>query len=95
MSKVSKEKNEAISAISREEEIIKALFSMKVDKAPGLDGFLPGFYQRYWQIQKDELIQAIQIFFSILKASKAHEPYVNFSNSKSCATHQSQVTKGC
>ncbi len=36
---------------------------MLVDKAPGPDGFPTFFFQKYWEIIKDDIVKAIQEFF--------------------------------
>ncbi|CAN0829446.1 Transposon TX1 uncharacterized 149 kDa protein [Linum grandiflorum] len=33
-----------------DDEIRRAIFSMNPDKAPGPDGFNPGFYQKFWHV---------------------------------------------
>ncbi|CAN1761392.1 Transposon TX1 uncharacterized 149 kDa protein [Linum perenne] len=39
------------------EEFTVAVFSMAADKAPGPDGFNPGFYQHYWDVIGDEVFR--------------------------------------
>ncbi|XP_020266328.1 uncharacterized protein LOC109841800 [Asparagus officinalis] len=45
-------------------EIRNALFQMNADKAPGPDGFNAYFYQQNWDIIKDDVVLAVQNFFS-------------------------------
>nr|XP_027081023.1 uncharacterized protein LOC113703745 [Coffea arabica] len=47
----------------REAEIKEALFSMNPTKAPGPDGMTPNFFQKFWNILKTDVIQAITSFF--------------------------------
>nr|XP_027093548.1 uncharacterized protein LOC113713943 [Coffea arabica] len=46
-----------------EGEIRSALFSMNPDKAPGVDGMPPIFFQKFWNIVKKDLVGAVQTFF--------------------------------
>jgi hypothetical protein len=39
------------------DEFREALFSMKPDKCPGLDGFNPGFYQHFWPLCGQQIFQ--------------------------------------
>jgi hypothetical protein len=32
-------------------------------KAPGPDGFLARFFQRHWEVVKDDVVAAVQVFF--------------------------------
>ncbi|XP_027156460.1 uncharacterized protein LOC113757300 [Coffea eugenioides] len=43
-------------------EIKAALFSMNPDKAPAIDGMPPNFFQKFWNIIKEDLVKAIQTF---------------------------------
>jgi hypothetical protein len=45
-------------------EISDALFQMGPLKALGLDGFLARFFQRHWEILKEDIIRAVQKNFS-------------------------------
>lgn len=48
-----------------EEEIKQAIFSTPKEKAPGPDGFIGLFYTSCWQIIKDDLMQALNHFYSL------------------------------
>nr|XP_027120381.1 uncharacterized protein LOC113737334 [Coffea arabica] len=54
-----------------EGEIKKAIFSMFPNKAPGVDGMSPCFFQSYWNIINADIVHAISSFFhtgNLLKA---------------------------
>jgi hypothetical protein len=42
-----------------EEEIKMALFQMHPSKAPGVDGFTAGFFQRHWDLIREDLVRAV------------------------------------
>nr|GEY39652.1 putative reverse transcriptase domain-containing protein [Tanacetum cinerariifolium] len=46
-----------------DDEIKNALYSMKDDKAPGLDGFTGAFFKKAWDIVGTDFIRAIKEFF--------------------------------
>lgn len=46
-----------------EDEVEKALFSMKPFGAPGPDGFPPGFLQHFWYLLKKDLTELVQESF--------------------------------
>lgn len=46
------------------EEVKRALFDMAPSKAPGVDGFTAGFYQRHWDILGDDLVAAVLDFLN-------------------------------
>ncbi|XP_062145358.1 uncharacterized protein LOC133852602 [Alnus glutinosa] len=51
-------------------DIKKVIFAMNKHKAPGLDGFSAGFYQRAWAIVRQDVLDAVLEFFqtcSLLK----------------------------
>ena len=54
-----------------EVEINEAVFSMHPNKAPGPDGMPPFFFQKYWTIIKNDVINAILSFFHSDKMLKA------------------------
>lgn len=45
------------------EEIKEAVFSMHPEKAPGPDGFNPMFFQTYWSIVANDVVQVCREFF--------------------------------
>ena len=45
-------------------EVRKALFQMDPSKAPGVDGYTAGFYQRYWALVGDDVTQAVLDFLN-------------------------------
>ncbi|WVZ95943.1 hypothetical protein U9M48_041644 [Paspalum notatum var. saurae] len=45
-----------------EEEVRRAIFQMETNKAPGLDGFPPEFYQVFWNIIKNYLMTLFEDF---------------------------------
>ncbi|XP_043714777.1 uncharacterized protein LOC122663141 [Telopea speciosissima] len=52
------ELNDALCSTPYEEEIQGALFRMAPLKSPGPDGFPPVFYQKCWEVVKDDLVDA-------------------------------------
>jgi hypothetical protein len=57
--KVLQEDKANMDAEFTEEEVKKALFQMHPSKAPGVDGFTAGFYQRHWELVGPELCAAV------------------------------------
>jgi predicted RNA binding protein with dsRBD fold (UPF0201 family) len=62
--KVSQQMNDGMDAPYLEEEIKKALFQMAPSKAPGVDGFTAGFFQRHWNLIKDDVVSAVLDFLN-------------------------------
>lgn len=60
---ISSEINDALTKPVLREEVRNAVFQMAPLKAPGSDGFPGLFYQTYWDIVGDEVVQAVQSFF--------------------------------
>jgi hypothetical protein len=61
--KVTMEMNDDICRDFMDEEISDALFQIGPLKAPRVDGFLARFYQRNWGTIKEEVINAVKLFF--------------------------------
>jgi hypothetical protein len=61
---VDAEMNEKLCAAFSEKEISDALFQIGPLKAPGLDGFPSRFLQRNWDLLREDIIKAVQAFFS-------------------------------
>ena len=55
--------NKKLTKKVKENEIKAVFFSMDPNKAPGSDGMSPLFFQRFWSIIKQDLVNAIQGFF--------------------------------
>lgn len=53
--KITKEDNVRLNAVFTKEEVHRALFQMHPQKASGVDGFSAIFYQKYWDIVKDDV----------------------------------------
>lgn len=64
---VTVEENSELSKSVTEEEIIKTIWSMESDKAPGPDGFSIHFYKVCWDIIKKDLQKMIRDFMSKAK----------------------------
>ncbi|KAK1660258.1 hypothetical protein QYE76_048417 [Lolium multiflorum] len=60
---VTTEMNETLCKDFTDEEIGDALFQIGPLKAPGVDGFPARFYQRNWGTLKEEVINAVKLFF--------------------------------
>ncbi|KAE8773417.1 Pleiotropic drug resistance protein 4 [Hordeum vulgare] len=60
--RVSGEMNREIMKAYSEEGIKHALFQMAPSKAPGVDGFTAGFFQRHWQLLKQDIVCALLEF---------------------------------
>jgi len=45
-----------------EQEIFEALLSISATKAPGPDGFTSLFYQTYWSIVKEVVLNCLRFF---------------------------------
>lgn len=61
--RVGTRQNETILAEVHEKEVKAALFSMYPDKSPGPDCMTPGFYQKFWNIVKNEVVFLVRQFF--------------------------------
>ncbi|OMO87944.1 reverse transcriptase [Corchorus capsularis] len=60
---VTDDMNEMLTREVTEEEIKSAAFDMGALKAPGPDGFSGIFYQKYWEVVGDLVINAVKEFF--------------------------------
>jgi hypothetical protein len=58
------EMNDKLCAPFTEKEISDALFQIGPLKAPGPDGFPARFLQRNWDLLKEEVVHAVQVFFA-------------------------------
>ena len=45
-------------------EVRTALFQMAPSKAPGIDGFTAGFFQRHWSLVEGDLVPAVLDFLN-------------------------------
>lgn len=54
--------NSRLTRVLSREEVKQAVFQMDPIKAPGLDGFTPVFFQRYWEIVGSDITAAIESF---------------------------------
>ena len=63
-SKITAEMNFALCKPFTDEEISDALFQIGPLKAPGPDGFPTRFFQRNWELLRDEVIGAVREFFT-------------------------------
>lgn len=55
--------NDALCKPFTDDEISDALFQIGPLKAPGPDGFPARFFQRNWEVLREEVIGAVRIFF--------------------------------
>ncbi|KAM0927378.1 hypothetical protein ACQ4PT_002847 [Festuca glaucescens] len=62
--RVTTQMNATISKSFEAEEIKTALFQMAASKAQGVDGFTAGFFQRHWEVLKDDLVPAVLDFLN-------------------------------
>jgi hypothetical protein len=62
--KVSQEMNSVMEALYSEEDIKLALFQMAPSKAPRVDGFTAGFFQRHWNLVKNDVVLAVKDFLN-------------------------------
>jgi hypothetical protein len=61
--KVTEDMNHNLCKEFTDTEIGDALFQIGPLKAPGVDGFPARFYQRNWAVLKEEVINAVKVFF--------------------------------
>ncbi|KAL8100581.1 hypothetical protein AgCh_032729 [Apium graveolens] len=65
--RITENHNKWLLEVVRPEEVKEALFSMNPNKAPGLDGFTPGFYQKCWSIIGKDVVETVKKFFTVGK----------------------------
>ena len=68
------EENDILTAPFSEEEVKAAVFQMEHNKAPGPDGFPAEFYQNFWDIIKDDIME----LFNCLHADRLELFRLNF-----------------
>jgi hypothetical protein len=54
--RLSNEENDLLTADFTEKEVLDAISQMKLNKAPGPDGFSAEFYQKIWEVIKSDLM---------------------------------------
>ncbi|XP_060972141.1 uncharacterized protein LOC133038108 [Cannabis sativa] len=62
--RITEEQNVLLMESVTAEEIKKALFQMHPHKSPGPDGMTPGFYQKFWHIVGDDIVNLVRSFFN-------------------------------
>ena len=62
-SRLLEEEREVLEEDVTRKEVEVSLWSVKPFKAPGLDGYHAGFYQRNWHIVKDSVVKLVAKFF--------------------------------
>lgn len=63
-SKVTEAQNHILLVEVEEKEVKATLFLMHPDKSPGPDKMSPGFYQKCWNIVKQDIMYVIRHFFA-------------------------------
>lgn len=63
MLKVTEQMNEDLCKAFSDKEISDALFQIGPIKAPGPDGFPARFFQRNWEVLKNDVCKAVKLFF--------------------------------
>lgn len=62
ISQISHEQNNILTADFVEKEVYEALMQMENNKAPRLDGFPTEFYQTFWEVIKQDLMNMFKSF---------------------------------
>nr|GEV84792.1 RNA-directed DNA polymerase, eukaryota [Tanacetum cinerariifolium] len=62
--KLSPEQQSDLENIVTRSEIKKAAWECGTDKSPGPDGFTFGFFQRYWSVLENDVVEAVNTFFN-------------------------------
>ena len=57
--RVTEQMNEYIDRPYTAQEVKTALFQVEPSKAPGVDGFTAGFFQRHWSLLKEDIIPTV------------------------------------
>ncbi|KAK8697640.1 hypothetical protein V6N13_113780 [Hibiscus sabdariffa] len=73
--KLNREQGRNLERAFSEDEIWTIISSADGNKAPGLDDFNFTFYQKYWDVMKDEIL----ILFNDFKSHRKLEDYINYS----------------
>ena len=60
------EENDILSAPFTHKEVLDAISQMKLNKAPGPDGFPAEFYKKCWHIIKDDLMPMFHDFLTVI-----------------------------
>lgn len=60
---ISEMHNNMLTGDVQKSEVKAAMFSMDPDKAPGCDGYTPGFYQKCWHIVGEDVTNLVNSFF--------------------------------
>ncbi|CAN0903097.1 Transposon TX1 uncharacterized 149 kDa protein [Linum grandiflorum] len=71
---ISSADNDALTKPFSKEEFRNALFAMDPNKAPGPDGFNPGFYQRFWDLIGDDVFSTCNSWLEQVHIPKAVRP---------------------
>lgn len=58
-SSISDQQHTELLKLVEEEEVKEAIFHMHPDKAPGLDGMTPAFFQKNWSIFGRDIVQMV------------------------------------
>jgi len=61
---VSEAENHMLMRFPLHEEFKAAVFDLNADGAPGPDGFGGHFYQTFWDVVGNDVVQSVQDFFS-------------------------------
>lgn len=65
-SRITAEQNTELLFPVERNEVRTALFHMHLEKSPGPDGMSPGFYQKFWNIVGDDIVQIVKNFLTLL-----------------------------
>lgn len=63
-SKITERQNASLLKEVSPDEVKNALFRMNPGKAPGVDGYTPGFYQKCWPIVGKDVVREVKKFFN-------------------------------